>query len=230
MKNISQIRDKIKYPETLLPNFSGVKENMTLLIKTIWICNYYFLKYNNDKLTYKKDLITYMINIFNHFSSGIPYVFIKPEIRQTLLQSYLYFELNNTKYDLKSNINTDKVQLDKYVKRDTEYEEYRKLCKIIIEDKYKDKIIKDPSSLKNFLKPQYMIKTDNKEYLIFINQMSDTFNISLTPTGIIRARQNLCRLMKLSFVELDYTEMKALKQDQTFEKIITDYLEMKILV
>lgn len=229
MRNISQIKDKIKYAETINNN-NVLKDTMVLLIKSIWICNYYFLKYGGDSLTYKKDLITYMINIFNHFATRVKPVFVHPEIRQLLLQSYLFFELNQETYNLQANLNLDKTYRDKYIKKNKEFEEFKILCKSIILKKYGTYIIDESQTQKTFLQPSYILKIDNKEYLIFINKQYDTFEVSMTQTGIIRARQNLCKLLKVSCVELDYTEMKAVNNNENFEKFISDFLELKILV
>ena len=237
MKNVSQIKENIKYPELIKDNDNLIKEYLDMLIKTLWLINYYSLKFNN-KHEYYKDFIKYSISNFNSFISVAGKSFkINEEKKKILLNSYVYLNLKSDEYNIKNMINIDYINSSISYEKvydnsiNTQYYSFKRLCQVIIENKYKIEKLNNKLYLdiKYFLLADYSLKLNNKEYLIFINNPFDTFSITLDSTGFVKNRNHLCKLLNLNCIDLDFNELKAVQKNESMEKLIIDYLELKLL-
>jgi hypothetical protein len=242
MKNISDIKDKLRYIEEV--EDSTFLETFKCFCDTIWVITYTLSRYN-FRSSSTNDLINNTIFILNKLLGLVKQskLVLSSDTLKEVLFSYIYFNINSKEFKLQETINLDflanvKVINDESRYKKGEFENYKlfeKICRNLIKKAFQvEKANNDLSGnldLKYLLLPQYFYKLENKQFVIFINDPLDTLSRTFTPTGLTRTRTSLCKMLKLIPVELDYNELiemgKTVKGGD-LEALISDYLVLKL--
>jgi hypothetical protein len=69
--------------------------------------------------------------------------------------------------------------------------------------------------------------------LIFINNPYDYFEVSMNYTGYNKFRKNLCGMINLKFIEIDYSEFVLFNKDikiseENYQHLVQDFISIKL--
>ncbi len=176
---------------------------------------------------------------------------------EKFLQAYFFILLHTKKLGLNINLNSEFLKLQNLdiVNNNDEISDYEKF------KSFRDKVVhmfkvnvdwecmeveyqEDYSDIGNYdvfkyLKCEFVRVKDSqkdskkKPELIFINNPYDYFEITMNNSGFNKFRKNLCSLVNLNFIEIDYAEFLIFNKDliiseSNLESLVLEFIQLKL--